>query len=917
MSETSEKNPLRFFTLAELSGGGQAQAETTDEQGPLYGLYQGRVLFWNRSVDEVSIWSSTLRKWSQVGFVLLLLLFGVFGLLLGLIGLSQVWEDRISWEALWSSRTDLFGVFWVSVLVDLLAVSFLARQEQNKRALPRYQEAPLAATQLDVQHLARIPSKDWIDVAQYFSGDAIKAVEESANLASSMKHDHIEPIHLLAVIARQKECGLVFARLGVNPRDFREQVDRALKRKTRHPSTGPVLSSSMYRLLLDSYAEAYRRRAREVTTADLLTAVMVTGKEAQNILYDLNIELEELRNVVVWVTLQQELRQRLSRFHSLSRFKPKGTMNRAMTAIATPYLDRFSQDLTLLARAGALEYCVNRHDEHESIFRAMESEAYGVVLVGQPGVGRKTIVNGLAQRMVTEDVPPMFHDKRLVSVSLGAVAAGASAPGVLEERLFRLLSEVARSGNIILFIEDIHNMVGMNTEQAEGLDFSEVFAQQLSQHQILVISTSNPLEYRRYVETSALGDALHRIEVAEMDEQQTIHVLESKAGFIEAQQRVFFSYEAIAAAYRLAKRYVYDRFFPDKAIRLLEEVAAFVRRTRGKDTIVEANDVAQVIASKVRVPVTDVTEKESAKLMHLEERIHERLVDQEPAVKMVAEALRRARAELRDEKRPIVNLLFLGPTGVGKTELSKTVAEVYFGSENAMIRIDMSEYQTKDSVDRLIGSPNEQAFGARGGYLTEAVRRNPYSLILLDEIEKAHPDILNIFLQVLDDGRLTDSLGRTIDFTSAIIIATSNAGTPLIQRRVLEGREIEAIRDELINEELKNHFRPEFLNRFDGVMVFRPLSHEDLTKIANILLRKVAARLLEKGIQFRATEEAIEELVNEGYDPAFGARPLRRVIQNTVDTALANYLLSGKLSRRDVAVLETGGKIRVEKAERL
>jgi ATP-dependent Clp protease ATP-binding subunit ClpC len=324
--------------------------------------------------------------------------------------------------------------------------------------------------------------------------------------------------------------------------------------------------------------------------------------------------------------------------------------------------------------------------------------------------------------------------------------------------------------------------------------------------------------------------------------------------------------------------------------------------------------VAEIISSKTNVPVTKITEKETEKLLNLEEHIHERMVDQEEAVKAVSTALRRARAELRDIGRPIVNLLFLGPTGVGKTELAKTVAEIYFGSEDNMIRLDMSEYQEKSSISRLIGAPPGYSGSAHGGFLTEAVRARPFSLLLLDEIEKAHPDILNIFLQVMDDGRLTDTQGRTIDFTNAIIIATSNAGTSLIQDRIREKVPLSTIKDELINEALKPYFRPEFLNRFDNIILFKPLNFNEIVLIVDLMLKKVENRLAEKGIRLEATKEAKDELAKKGFDPKFGARPLRRAIQDQVDSALANYLLQGKIGRRDVAVLETGGRISVKKA---
>jgi len=374
---------------------------------------------------------------------------------------------------------------------------------------------------------------------------------------------------------------------------------------------------------------------------------------------------------------------------------------------------------------------------------------------------------------------------------------------------------------------------------------------------------------------------------------------------------VVFTYESLQALVDLSSRYLHDTYLPQKAIVLADEVALQVSKRGEKWARVGKEDVGAIISEKTKVPVNQVTQAEGEKLLSLETRMHERMIGQEEAVKAISSALRRARAELRAQNRPIANFLFLGSTGVGKTELAKTTAEVYFGSEDAMIRFDMSEYQDKNAVFKLIGSAGET------GQLTEAVRQKPFSLVLLDELEKAHPDILNLFLQVMDDGRLTDGQGRTIDFTNVILIATSNAGTQFIQDEVKKGTALEVIKEGLLETELRGIYRPEFLNRFDGVIIFKPLSQEDVVAIAFLMIDKVAKRLEAKGINLRASDEAVYELAKKGYDPKFGARPLRRVIQENVENAVADFLLRGQVGRRDTMVLEPGGVITVEKAEEL
>jgi len=458
-----------------------------------------------------------------------------------------------------------------------------------------------------------------------------------------------------------------------------------------------------------------------------------------------------------------------------------------------------------------------------------------------------------------------------------------------------------------LFIKDIHNLVGIKTTEGE-LDISEILADALKRRLFWLISTSNPREYRRLIEGRALEEVLTKIEIKEPEKNETIQILEANVLGIEAAQEVYFSYQALEKAYELSSRFIYERFLPSKAILLLEEVAVYVKSSRGRGLVVTGEDVAALVSSKTKIPLTKITETESEKLLGLEERIHQRIVDQDEAVKMVATALRRARVELRSLKRPIANLLFLGPTGVGKTELAKTVAEVYFGDEKNMLRFDMSEYQNKADIIRLIGAPD----GSFEGLLTSAVLKSPFSLLLLDEIEKTHPDILNLFLQVMDDGRLTEATGRVVDFTNIILIGTSNAGTEFIQEEIEKGTDVSEIQRILTREKLKAYFRPEFLNRFDGIIVFKPLGMEEIKQITKLLLKKTEKQLLEKGINLEVTEEAVSELAQAGFDPIYGARPLARAIQERVSDVLAKYLLTGKLTRRQTVLLKAGGEIEVK-----
>jgi ATP-dependent Clp protease ATP-binding subunit ClpC len=415
------------------------------------------------------------------------------------------------------------------------------------------------------------------------------------------------------------------------------------------------------------------------------------------------------------------------------------------------------------------------------------------------------------------------------------------------------------------------------------------------------------------IDSSSLLKTLQKVSVNEPDNDEAIRILEAKALHFESQHGVYFSYQALEIAVKMAGQYLHDEYLPEKAIKLLEEATLSVKTERGERAIVKEGDVAGVISGLTNIPVSKLTMEEGKKLLNLEQMMHERVVGQSEAINMIGSALRRARTEMSGKNRPIASFLFLGSTGVGKTQVTKTLAEVYFGSEKNMVRLDMSEYQASDALAKMIGD----AQTGKGGYLTDKIKKYPFSLILLDEIEKADPQILDLFLQVLDDGRLTDANGKMVDFTNAIIIGTSNAGTDFIQESIREGKNMAVIREMLIENYLKKYFRPEFVNRFDGIVVFSPLKIEDVAEIARIFLRQLAERMEEKGIEFGFEDEAVKELAQMGFDPTMGARPLRRVVQDKIEDALARLFLENKLKRRDKVILRKGLKMEVKKGEEL
>lgn len=912
---------MKFIICPSCKGRGQLQEKKCLVCGnrEIYGFFGGYLLFLDKIFSKGEIIIYAIKNFFKILFRILLILFGFWGILclvkiilnlpeVSILNFITDFLNKLSF--LDYSKDKLWLIFWGSILADCFVIYSIEKERDE-----RIKVKPWVSRKTEFidnwENAHKKSDKLKIDVADALAKESIKVIQKASVLAYKFKHRQIYPIHLFMASLSDSDINLVLKRLGIDIKKLKEKTSEILSRIEKQKTKNIGYSLESQKVFLKAYQIAGKDKLAVLTPLEILQSLVQFEGRVKEIFYDLEISADDIRNVCLWIEIYEALRKKQQHFKGQARFKPKGPINKAYTAVATPTLDVYSEDLTQIARNGLLNICMDREGEISDVYRILEG-GKGAILVGEPGTGKTTIINGLARKMVIEDVPKVFRDKRLVSLSLPSLVAGASRSGEVEQRLQKILYEVARSGNIILFIKDIHNMIGIRTTEGE-LDISEILASILRKGSFPIIATSTPREYRRLIEGQSLSEVFSKVRINEPEKNITIQILESKAAYIEAKEKVYFSYQALNQSVELSTRYLHEKFLPEKAITLLKEAAIRVRNRRGERSIIYAKDIAQLVSEITNISLTKITEKESEKLLNLEFEIHKRLIDQNEAVDAVSSALRRARTDLRSEKRPIVNLLFLGPTGVGKTELSKTVTEVYFGNEERMIRLDMSEYQEKSSITRLIGSLESN----QGGQLTEAVRKSPSAVLLLDEIEKAHPDILNIFLQVMDEGRLTDATGRVIDFTNLIIIATSNAGTDFIQEQINKKTPVEVITEILIQEKLKPYFRPEFLNRFDGVVVFKPLNREDIKKIAKLLLKKLTKQIEEKGIKFRATEEAIAELAEAGYDPAFGARPLRRVLQNRVIDLLAKLLLEGKIERRDEVILNKGGKVEVNKAKEI
>jgi ATP-dependent Clp protease ATP-binding subunit ClpA len=755
-----------------------------------------------------------------------------------------------------------------------------------------------------IQELSRIPSTaNSIDIWKSMTKETQDVLNHAVRTAASWNATKIEPVHIMFALLSNLRIKTMCIRLSLPVASIEDALIRNLKSDVKSTTASPPLSVAAASVVLYTYELAQAESLPVIDVTELFLSVIIHDEVLQEMLFDLEVEYQHIENMLLWLRTQAELARRRSQQAAGAAHMSKHGMDRAMTAVATPLLNSFSHDITMDVAHGITEPCVARQKEIDAILQTIRGGRHNIVLIGERGVGKRAIVDGLAAKMVADDVPSILHDKRLVELSISSLVAGTTISGA-QERLIRVIHEVQRSRNIVLFIDNIHTLISPGES---GIDISETLAEVLSRGGCILFSTTTPEAYAQQVAHSSLGSILADIDVDIMDDNQAVQVLESKAPYIEYKTNVFFTYQSIAAAVQFAKKFMQQHIIPESAIGLLTEAGSAVQANKGSNSLVLAEDVARVVSQKTGVPVDAISDDESTKLLKLEEAMHERVVGQTEAVQLVASALRRARAAVRSTRRPIANFLFLGPTGVGKTELAKTIAEVYFGGEDKMIRLDMSEYQDASSIYRLIGQPGVQGTGI----LTEAVRNKPFSLILLDEMEKADPHILNIFLQVFDDGRLTDSVGRTVDFTNCIIIATSNAGTAYVQEQLKLGVSYQDIQSSLLHGTLQEYYRPEFLNRFDGIVLFTALKQGDIETIASYMLKRTAQDLETKGVSLEVSSEAIQALAEIGFDPEFGARPMRRAIQDTVENSIADLILQKQLRRRDVVRIEAGLSVRV------
>ncbi len=736
---------------------------------------------------------------------------------------------------------------------------------------------------------------DWlsrVNLADYVSWEVGRML-----LASATPDDSFDMDRFLRALLAEENARVFFARAGLTG-----PIDETAGRSAAPPPID-VPVTTVEPLIQFAAIKAVERGHRRIHVSHILLAMAEHHPGFVNLLFAHKVEPDDLIEAIDWFERTRDQ----TRHHFFWERGKVGIwgIGRDWAAGYTPTLSQYAVDLAKYYTTSGLQtQIVGRTQVITQIEQVLASQQRSnVLLVGLPGVGKKTVVNGLAARIAAGDAPRSLADRHVMELDVGGLLAGQSERGQLEERLLRVLRDVAQAGNIILFINNIHTLMNAQPGKIGAINASEVLLPFLRSGRIQLIGATTPSEYHALIAPqSALAGAFRKIDLEEPSPEDSIILLEDVALYLESRYGVFVPVPSLRKAVYLGQRYIRREPLPQSGIRVLEAAALQVANDHKR--YVTTHAVETVVTEIAKVPVGDLQVTEKNKLLRLEAQLHERVIGQDEAISAISNALRRARSGLASGKRPIGSFLFLGPTGVGKTETARALASVYYGAESAMIQLDMSEFQTPASLARLIGAPTE-AQTASGGQLTSAIKDAPFSLLLLDEIEKAHPDILNVFLQVLEDGRASDGRGEVVDFSNAIIIATSNAGSDFIRRQVQRGVPAEQFRDELMNQiQASGQFRPEFLNRFDALVAFKPLTQPQLLQIVDLLQAGLNRRLAEEKVTVRLTDAAKERLAQLGYQPEFGARALRRVLQDRVENLVAERLLTGNISRGQTVTID-------------
>jgi ATP-dependent Clp protease ATP-binding subunit ClpC len=789
---------------------------------------------------------------------------------------------------LWHSGP-INAIFGLSGLLSIVAFSYLHSQQNSTIFLDELETQVSALKKRGIQ---QIQLND-------FANPRIEQLIQHTFVHAHQHHDEqINEQILLLSLVEQSRIKIMLARMEIPPIDFMNDIIQI----TQEGKSGDIqiayfLPDARQRIF-EGIEEALKQNFSYVDLEDIFLTFLTRPGKAEPVFAKYNLTYECFYAISRWYAQDQEESRKWAFWLEKGRRRPKGYMNRAWTALPTPFLNQFSVDITQLAASGRVATVQVRENEVKQILEILgRSTKNSVLLIGEPGVGKNTILEYIALKMIEEDVPEILKDKRLMALDATMLMSDQAHDS---ENMQQLIDEVAQAGNVILLINNLEVLA--NKEGSKSLDALTVLTRSLENNTIQILSSTTYGDFHRFIESNtALKNTLESVEIKEVNQDQALIILEEEAPQIEAKQKIFFTYPALLASIKLSKRYLPEQALPESAIKVLDEAASQVASQ--KQRWVTQENVETIVSRISKVPVQVSEGEEADKLLNMEALLHERIIGQDEAIKAVSESLRRARTGMGNPNKPIASFMFVGPTGVGKTETAKAIADIYFSQTSPMIRLDMSEYQDARAIYKLIGPPaSETDSYTEGGTLTRPIRENPFSLILLDEIEKAFPSVLNLFLQIIDDGRVTENTGRTVFFNNAIIVATSNAGSKEIIELLKKGTTPEDLNKQIINT-LTNYFTPEFINRFTAVIPYHSLTKDEILQVTRLILTEVINKVKQQGIEISFTQDAINLLGTQGFDPLFGARPLRHLIEEKVESLIAKKILDQSLTK--------GGSLRI------
>ncbi len=873
-----------------------------------YGLvleHNGQKFSWQQEINSQNINLFKIKKYIQKFLFIFLIIITISAFIVSAFAYYNYLSYNYPVFDFFINQTKAAAIFWLAVFLSFFNIYLISSYKKSIQKID-YQKI--------TQKNKKNNTKKIQAIEKFYSKNLLELIYKSYQNSLQESTD-FSPLFLLKQIFLKDNYQNFFERLNIDPKIVLQKINHYLELRLNHkpPEAKAKITSQTQQIFYVAFLKCLDEGENVVEIKHLLLALSSLENETTEIFQELELNEKKIKNTFDWLETQKKVFTYWKNLSVKSKTRPKGPVNRAYTSIATPMLDSFSEDLTHLAQNSTLEPSLGCEKNIKSIYESLAAGYNSIILNGESGTGKTTTLNYLAELMASEEVPSFFQDKRLVKISVSALVSGASKRGEIEARFFSLLKEVARSKNIILYIDKLEELVGLSSDSSKSLDLASALAGEIEKKYFVLISSTTPDSFEKYINKTELSQISSIIKIEPMEYNNAIRALGVRALVLEQKFKdIFFTYPAVDAAVELSLKIDSSKELPGRAVEILQKTAQNSVASANVEPIITYDEVAKTVSQISKIPFEKLQKNETQKLLNLEKLIHQRIIDQQEAVTAIANALRRAKTKTNLKKRPLASFLFLGPTGVGKTEVAKTLAAIYFNGEESIIRLDMSEYSDEDGIRKLIGVAN------RSGYLINQIKQRPASLILLDEFEKASQEVQHLFLQVFEDGRLTDSQGKTHDFSHSLIIATSNAASDFIQQKVSQNQPVQQIKHLLIENKLSQFFKPELINRFDSVIVFKPLNLENVKDIARLMLNKLRENFEQnKNIDIEFSNKAVQQLAKQGLDEKYGARPLRRLIQERIENILAKLILSQKLQKRDKIIFTQLDKYKLEKAKKI